>query len=515
MKLKFLLCSFLMLLMFTTGTFGAGRIVILGSSTAAGSGPSDINNAWVNRYRSYLTSIDATNVVINLAVGGYTTYRVMPTGFATPDGRPAVDAGHNITKALSYKPDVIIVNLPTNDTSIGCSKEETMDNFKALRDIADAEGIKFYIATTQPRNFTEEKRNDLIALRDSIYNVFGEYAIDFWTDIAKDDGTINPVYDSGDGIHLNDAAHELMFDRVVEEDVLKGVETTIGTNGENIVNIDFGSPTMISGVEWNKMYISYDSIVYLNNSLAIPTGITLKIHDTFNGVNRKGTSSPDASLGFDPLATGDSFFGNTGVFNDVVEPTGGITLNGLKPNIEYTFTFFASRMDVSDNRETKYQVIGKTTEEVLLNSANNTSHTAVVENMLPDGDSIVINVSPGPNNDNSLGFFYLGLMRINYADTLTTALNDFGIGERFSAVLYPNPTSNDIVHIKLNGLEDIELNISVLDMAGKAILMQKQSVYSSNNVIDLSVSDLSPGSYIISLSGVDKKFCENMLLIKR
>lgn len=49
------------------------RIVVLGSSTAAGAGVSDSNRAWVNQYRTYLQSIDPTNTVTNLAKGGYST----------------------------------------------------------------------------------------------------------------------------------------------------------------------------------------------------------------------------------------------------------------------------------------------------------------------------------------------------------------------------------------------------------------------------------------------------------
>ena len=56
------------------------RIVVLGSSTAAGAGVSDSNRAWVNQYRTYLQSIDPTNTVTNLAKGGYTTCAIMPTG---------------------------------------------------------------------------------------------------------------------------------------------------------------------------------------------------------------------------------------------------------------------------------------------------------------------------------------------------------------------------------------------------------------------------------------------------
>ena len=88
------------------------RIVVLGSSTAAGAGVSDSNRAWVNQYRTYLQSIDPTNTVTNLAKGGYTTCAIMPTGtdpYNTGNHILEVDTERNITKALSLSPTAIII----------------------------------------------------------------------------------------------------------------------------------------------------------------------------------------------------------------------------------------------------------------------------------------------------------------------------------------------------------------------------------------------------------------------
>jgi lysophospholipase L1-like esterase len=101
------------------------RIVILGSSTSYGTGAVPIDSSWVNKYRTYLKSKNAQSDVINLAVSGYNTYRVLcPTGFVPPAGRPAPDTLRNITKALSYHPNAIIINLPTNDVAAGYSLGE-------------------------------------------------------------------------------------------------------------------------------------------------------------------------------------------------------------------------------------------------------------------------------------------------------------------------------------------------------------------------------------------------------
>ncbi|HPT11039.1 MAG TPA: SGNH/GDSL hydrolase family protein [Bacteroidales bacterium] len=197
------------------------KVVVLGSSTAAGTGTSDSGNGWVNLYRAYLKEINTLNEVINLAEGGYTTYQVMPSGFRAPADRPSPDAAHNITKALSLHPDVIIINLPTNDAASGYTKTEQMYNYSVLLDSAAAKSVPVYIATTQPRNLPTELRQNLMDVRDSINKYLGEKAIDFWTGIANADGTIATVYDTGDGVHLNDAAHILLASRVEDEDILR------------------------------------------------------------------------------------------------------------------------------------------------------------------------------------------------------------------------------------------------------------------------------------------------------
>jgi uncharacterized membrane protein len=58
------------------------NIVVLGSSTAEGYGPSVYANAWVNQLRRYVQSISNKSTVHNLAKGGYTTYHLMPNDYS-------------------------------------------------------------------------------------------------------------------------------------------------------------------------------------------------------------------------------------------------------------------------------------------------------------------------------------------------------------------------------------------------------------------------------------------------
>ena len=198
-------------------------VVVLGSSTAAGTGPREIGNAWVNRYLAYAESLDADNQVINLAKGGYTTYHLMPRDHLSPEGRPQPDPCRCITMALHLNPDAIVINLPSNDAAYGYSEEEQLANYDSLLALASRREIPVWITTTQPRNLTVQGRANLMAVRDSTHTRFGDRAIDFWTGLAMEDGSIDPVYDSGDGVHLNDRAHRILFQRMVEAGLLEQV----------------------------------------------------------------------------------------------------------------------------------------------------------------------------------------------------------------------------------------------------------------------------------------------------
>jgi len=199
------------------------RIVVIGSSTAAGTGANPASSAWVPLFASYVKGVNAKNEIINLAGGGYTTYQALPTGTANPSDRPAVDAAKNITAALSYGPDAIVVNLPSNDAASGFTLAETEANFQRIVATADAAHVPIWVTTTQPRNLEENGRMLLRETRDWVNRTYGSHAIDFWTTIANADGTLNAVYDSGDGIHLNNAGHSILYNRAVASGVMKSI----------------------------------------------------------------------------------------------------------------------------------------------------------------------------------------------------------------------------------------------------------------------------------------------------
>lgn len=191
-------------------------IVVLGSSTSAGTGPAEPNNAWVPRYQTYLAQRFPSFVLTNLAVGGYTTYHVQPSGYVPPRGRPDPVEGKNITAALDLNPDAILVNLPSNDQAGDFSQAEQQANYQRIAQLAATARVKLWVSTSQPRNFAEQARlKSLMQTRAFVLQRFAPRTLDFWSPFAQANGTIKPEYDSGDGVHLNDAAHAILADIVI------------------------------------------------------------------------------------------------------------------------------------------------------------------------------------------------------------------------------------------------------------------------------------------------------------
>lgn len=191
--------------------------VVLGSSTAEGIGTSPRDSAWVNRYRKYVKSYNPNNEVINLGKGGFGTYKILPTDSDNTKNRPTADTTRNFTKALQYQPDGIIINLPSNDVANGYSVEEQLANFRYLAQVSKANEIELWVTTTQARNFPKEKDRLLQRdLKDSIIAMFPNSFIDFWSGFSDEDFRILKQYDSGDGCHMNNGAHRILKDRVIE-----------------------------------------------------------------------------------------------------------------------------------------------------------------------------------------------------------------------------------------------------------------------------------------------------------
>lgn len=196
------------------------HIVILGSSTAAGDGVSDITKSWVYMYTEYLKTINPNYIVDNLAVAGTTTYDAQANDYTPPPGRPLPLIGHNITAAIQLHPDAIIINYPSNDVANYFTVTEQENNLRRITTRAINHNILVWVATPQPRNFFNATQiNHQKQVYDWIMSYYRDKAIDFHTGFASATDSILYKYNSGDGIHLDYIAHQKLYRRVFKEDI--------------------------------------------------------------------------------------------------------------------------------------------------------------------------------------------------------------------------------------------------------------------------------------------------------
>lgn len=204
------------------------RLCVIGSSTAYGYFPSPSpaypqDSGWVSKVKEYYRPYNTLDTVFNLGkLGGKDCYSGMPSSYIPPDGENDPDPNSNITKAISMlpKPDVIIINYPSNNYD-RLSNAEIIDCFQTMKDSANANGIRCYIATTQPRSsFNYPCRQKLKDLRDTINAVFGVWAIDFFTPLEEEPSLdILPCYDLGDNIHVNPDGHTALARQVIAKNI--------------------------------------------------------------------------------------------------------------------------------------------------------------------------------------------------------------------------------------------------------------------------------------------------------
>lgn len=394
------------------------KIVVLGSSTAAGAGPSSNTNAWVWLYTDYLKQQDTRFDITNLAVGGYTTFDVLPTGTAIPGGvNETIDTARNITKAISLNADGIIVNMPSNDSNMGYSVTMQMDNFNLLNTTAQANNIPIWFCNVQPRNFAigSSQMTTQLQMVTQIPTAFPTKTIDFWTTLANADGTVNSLYNSGDGIHLNDAGHQILLQRVINT----GLHTIVKNGDDNDVNyipteknylVDFNLNSTLhpTSGNWNNVNgFAVSTPISLVDDLGYSSAIQVAITDNFSQSNELGASQPSGTIIFPATALKDAVYG------DNTNPIGVITLTGLNVDKIYSFEIFGSRKEVTDNRETQYTVTGSSSQSVTLNPSSNASLTSQIVDIAPTPNgTLTLTVAKGSNNDNSSGFYYLNALKL-------------------------------------------------------------------------------------------------------
>lgn len=226
------------------------KVVVMGSSSAYGYFPNTSiprDSSWAFKVSKHYKDAGVLDTLYNIGTPGIDCYVGMPTGFTPPAGRNAPNPQFNITKAVSFNPDVIIINFPSNNYTF-LTTTEIINCLQAMKAYAESFNITVFVTTTQPRDdFTQQaEREKLRALKDLILSTFGVYALDFWTPIVQDPPIIiKPEFALGDGVHLNPAGHTALKNVVIAKDIFF---STVATGITNFNAITYQDEVRL---EWN------------------------------------------------------------------------------------------------------------------------------------------------------------------------------------------------------------------------------------------------------------------------
>jgi lysophospholipase L1-like esterase len=189
-----------------------GTWVVMGSSSAAGQGAT-AGQSWAVTLAAAHAGRGVT--LRNIARGGTLTPMARPAAAPAPADRPAPDAAVNVDTALAPRPALLLLSFPTNDTAAGYPADETVGHLRVIRQAAAAAQVPVLVLGTQPRDaFTTTQRATLAEIDRQLAAATGPCFVPLFEALADAQGAIRPEFAAGDGIHLNDAGHAVVRQRV-------------------------------------------------------------------------------------------------------------------------------------------------------------------------------------------------------------------------------------------------------------------------------------------------------------
>ncbi len=249
-------------------------IVVIGSSSAKGEGASDLAHSWVELLKASLPAYSASIDVQNIAHGGYGSYQFRETGFVPPAGYPLPDPECNVTKALSFNPDIVIFANAGNDIVTGGYDiaTEIVPNYQAIKTLVEASGAMFIPTTTQPRTGTNiVRRTNLETLSEYVKSNFDTY-INFFDNLVwrtPENTTTNLTALTNlryDDTHFNDAGHQIMFEQALA--VISSVINETARVDEYVIE---RSQTAVSGYTELTTLTPFQTIYQDNSAVANTT----------------------------------------------------------------------------------------------------------------------------------------------------------------------------------------------------------------------------------------------------
>jgi lysophospholipase L1-like esterase len=127
-------------------------------------------------------------------------------------------------RALPGHPDICVALYGINDVAIRyATVEETIQGYEKLAAKAKKLGVRMFFGTLTPLSPTAEATFHTDAKRRELNDWIRKQPghLDYETAVIGDDGWLKPAYDSGDGLHLNDAG-DVQLAKVLDDWIATG-----------------------------------------------------------------------------------------------------------------------------------------------------------------------------------------------------------------------------------------------------------------------------------------------------
>jgi lysophospholipase L1-like esterase len=196
---------FISFLLLSKATAATEKLVVIGSSTAAGNGASAPNASWVGLLKPWLLNRRGWKVE-NFAIAGTLT-----------SSAACLAPGSATTRAISSGATHLIFSFPSNDATAGVAPAVTLEHWRDILQCAADKSVKVAVMSTIPRaGLTIEQVNSIAQVDKELRETLGPCFIDVKNQLLDTDGASPKAsLSAGDGVHFNDRGHLVIFNQVL------------------------------------------------------------------------------------------------------------------------------------------------------------------------------------------------------------------------------------------------------------------------------------------------------------
>jgi len=137
-----------------------------------------------------------------------------------------------------------LLSIGSNDIRFGSSLAQLQTNYDSLVRILQATGAKVYHIVL-PEDYTKPLGVNLLSFKDWVQTNYPAYYINVWDSMATGN-ILKGIYDTGDGVHLNQLGNNKIYQAIVASNKLNDVVLPVGLlfftveqKGNNQVNISW------------------------------------------------------------------------------------------------------------------------------------------------------------------------------------------------------------------------------------------------------------------------------------